>query len=176
MPEVRRMLGDVGSDAANALMKLIETQSKATLAHWCIGFAESKVLPIWLRRAPDDTRPRDAIALAKDVVSGKARQADVKQGLLPASQAAAKEHADDPAAMAAARAIGCAAGCFQTPTHTLGFLWYAAAAIAYDRVGTHESDEVYAQIAQEVCAEYTAALRAVAVPNEPKPAKVSWSC
>lgn len=176
MPEVRRMLGDVGGQAATTLMKLIETQSKVTIANWCIGFAEKNVLPIWLRHVPEDTRPRDALALARKLVAGEVRLADVKKDLLASSHACAKEHAEDPVALAAARAIGCASGCYQTPTHSMGFLWYAAAAIAYDRVGVRESAETYNQIAEEICQQYTQALRAVAVAGEAKPVKVKWGC
>ena len=51
-----------------------------------------------------------------------------------------------------------------------------AAAIAYDRVGTGESPEIYDQIAAEQCAMMEAALRTVAVDNEPNPAKINWGC
>jgi len=43
-------------------------------------------------------------------------------------------------------------------------------------VGLDASEEVYAQIAEEVCLDYTAALQAVAVKNEPNPAKLKWNC
>ena len=61
-------------------------------------------------------------------------------------------------------------------THSLGLFFYAAAAVAYDRVGLDAGDDVYAEIAEEVCLDYTAALRAVAVKNEPNPAKLKWNC
>jgi hypothetical protein len=54
--------------------------------------------------------------------------------------------------------------------------FYAAAAVAYERVGFEVSEEVYAEIAEEVCLDYTAALTAVAVENEPNPAKLKWNC
>jgi hypothetical protein len=34
----------------------------------------------------------------------------------------------------------------------------------------------YDKIAEEVCADYTAALRAVAAENEPNPARCVWHC
>jgi len=43
---------------------------------------------------------------------------------------------------------------------------------AYDRAGLGAADEIYAQIAEEVCADYINALRAVAVEREPHPAKL----
>ncbi|WNX86163.1 hypothetical protein RWV98_07795 [Agathobaculum sp. NTUH-O15-33] len=82
----------------------------------------------------------------------------------------------NPAAQAAARACGQAAACFHTPTHSLGLAFYGAAALAYDRVGTGESAAVYERIAAEECAKMEAALRAVAVENEPNPAKINWRC
>jgi hypothetical protein len=58
----------------------------------------------------------------------------------------------------------------------LGLAFYGAAAIAYDQVGTSESAEVYDKIAAEECAKMETALRAVAVENEPNPAKLKWNC
>ena len=63
-----------------------------------------------------------------------------------------------------------------TLTHSLGLFFYAAAAIAYDRIGLDAADEAYTQIAEEVCLDYTGALRKVAVENEPNPAKLKWNC
>ncbi|MDR1754357.1 MAG: hypothetical protein LBR74_05555 [Eubacterium sp.] len=48
-----------------------------------------------------------------------------------------------------------------TLTHSLGLYFYAAAAVAYDRAGFDAADEIYARIAEEVCLDYTAALRSV---------------
>ena len=36
--------------------------------------------------------------------------------------------------------------------------------------------EVYSEIAEEVCLDYTEALRAIAVKDEPSPAKLKWNC
>jgi hypothetical protein len=63
-----------------------------------------------------------------------------------------------------------------TLTHSLGLYFYAAAAVAYDRLGIEASEEVYTEIAEEVCVDYTDALRAVAIENEPNPAKLKWNC
>jgi len=43
-------------------------------------------------------------------------------------------------------------------------------------VGFDETPEVYDQIAAEECAKMEAALRAVAVDDEPNPAKINWGC
>jgi phage I-like protein len=54
--------------------------------------------------------------------------------------------------------------------------FYAAAVVAYDSVGLESSDDEYAAIAEEVCLDYMAALKAVAVENESNPAKLKWNC
>jgi len=45
---------------------------------------------------------------------------------------------------AAARAVGQGSAVVHALTHSLGLYFYAAAAIAYDRVGLDANDEVYA--------------------------------
>jgi len=63
-----------------------------------------------------------------------------------------------------------------TLTHSLGLYFYAAAAVAYDRIGLEATEEEYVEIAEEVCNDYTNALRAIAVEDEPNPAKLKWNC
>jgi hypothetical protein len=43
-------------------------------------------------------------------------------------------------------------------------------------LGLDASEAAYQAVAEEVCADYTAALKAVAVENEPNPAKCKWNC
>lgn len=54
--------------------------------------------------------------------------------------------------------------------------FYAAAAFAYDRLGFSASDDAYEAVAEEVCADYTAALRTVMVADELNPAMCKWYC
>jgi len=63
-----------------------------------------------------------------------------------------------------------------TLTHSLGLYFYAAEAVAYDRVGLEATEDVYAEIAEEVCLDYASALRVFAVEDEPNPAKLKWNC
>ena len=100
----------------------------------------------------------------------------VRNIILNECHAAARELDDDPVAQAAARAVGQGSAVVHTLTHSLGLFFYAAAAVAYDRVGLDAADEVYSEIAEEVCLDYTAALRAIAVEAEPNPAKLKWNC
>ena len=176
MPKLRKMLGAADSPYILSLMRLLDTQSKATIANWCMDYCEEYILPIFEKRCPGDNRPRMAIDASRDWFAGKKKLQEVRNIILNECHAVARELDDDPAAQAAARACGQASACFHTPTHSLGLAFYGAAAIAYDRVGINEKPEVYDLIAAEECAKMEAALHAVAVLNEPNPAKINWSC
>ncbi len=174
--KLRKMLGDVTAPSTVALMSLIDTQSKMTICNWCINYAEANILPIFEKHCPNDSRPRNALNAARDYLAGKVKFPVVKNIILNECHAAARELDANPVAQAAARACGQASAVVHTLSHSLGLYFYGAAAIAYDRVGLNENAEVYNMIAEEVCAEMTAALQAVAVADEPNPAKIKWTC
>jgi len=174
--KLRKTLGSADSPYIVRLMRLIETQSKATIAAWCMDYAETHILPVFEKHCPGDNRPHNAITAARDWFEGKKKLPEVKNIILKECHAAARELNGNPAAQAAARACGQASACFHTPTHSLGLAFYGTAAIAYDRAGLNEKPEVYDQIAAQECARMEAALRAVAVENEPNPAKINWNC
>ncbi|MDD3409583.1 MAG: hypothetical protein PHY12_02115 [Eubacteriales bacterium] len=174
--KLRKMLGSAESPYIVSLMRLIETQSKATIAKWCLDYAEANILPIFETRRPGDDRPRRALMASRDWFEGKVKLKEVKNIILNECHSAARELDADPAAQAAARACGQAAACFHTPTHSLGLAFYGAAALAYDRLGLDESAEVYDAFAAVECAKMEAALRAIAVENEANPAKIDWHC
>ena len=177
MPKkLRKMLGDVAAPSCVSLRELIDTQSKDTIRKWCLGYATDKILPIFEKHCPDDSRPRSAIDAAYAYLDGKVKFPVVKNVILNECHAAARELDNNPVAQAAARAVGQGSAVVHTLTHSLGLFFYAAAAVAYDRVGLDASEEMYAEIAEEVCLDYTAALRSVAVENEPNPAKLKWNC
>jgi hypothetical protein len=176
MKPVRKMLGSADAPYIVSLMRLIETQSKATLAEWCIDYAGKHILPIYSKAYPGDGRPQRALDAARDLVAGKAKLSEVKNIILNECHAAARDAESNPAAQAAARAAGQASACFHTPTHSLGLAFYGAAAIAYDRVGTNGTPELYDGIAAEECGKMEAALRKISVENEPDPAKIKWNC
>lgn len=175
MAKLRKMLGNVDSPYILSLMRLIETQSKTTLANWCLDYAETTILPIYEQAYPNDIRPKAAIDAARDWLAGKVKLPEVKKLILEV-HAAAREAEEKPAAQAAARTIGQAAATIHTPTHSLGLAFYGAAAIAYSTVGLEESAETYDRIAAKECAKMEAALQAVAVENEENPAKINWYC
>jgi len=176
MIKLRKMLGKADSPYIVSIMRLIETQSKETIASWCMDYAERHILPIFEKECPGDLRPRSALDAARQWFEGKVKLPEVRNIILNECHAAARALNDNPVAQAAARACGQAAACFHTPTHSLGLAFYGSAAIAYDRVGLTEKPEVYDQIAAEECAKMEAALRTVAVENEPNPAKINWNC
>jgi hypothetical protein len=176
MAKKRKTLGDVNSASAVELRNLIDTQSKETIRKWCLDYEEKKILPIFEKHCPCDERPRNAIKAAHDYLDSKVKFPVVKNIILNECHAAARELENNPVAQAAARAVGQGSAVVHTLTHSLGLFFYAAAAVAYDRVGLEETDSIYAEIAEEVCLDYTDALRAIAVENEPNPAKLKWNC
>lgn len=176
MAKLRKMLGKADSPYIVSLMHLIETQSKETIATWCLDYTEENILPIFERECPGDPRPRMAIDASRQWFEGKVKLPEVKNIILNECHAAARELDNNPVAQAAARACGQASACFHTLTHSLGLAFYGSAAIAYDKVGLNEAAEVYDSIAAEECAKMEAALQAVAIEDEPNPAKINWNC
>ena len=172
MAKLRKMLGSLDDPAILALMELIPTQSKATLARWAAEEVE-RLLPVWQKEYPDDLRLRRALDAVGKLLDG-APPAQVKADLA-AAQTAARE-AVHPAAQAAARAVAAACGVFRTPTNALGFTFYAAAAAAYDTAGLTAAPARYDRLASEELARIAGSLRAVAVPNEPNPCNADFHC
>lgn len=174
--KLRKMLGDVNAPSVIALMRLVDTQSKVTICNWCIDYAEKNILPIFEKYCPHDKRPRNALNAARDYLSGKVKFPVVKDMILNHCHAAARELDDHPAAQAAARACGQGAAVVHTLSHSIGLYFYGAAAVAYDRLGTEANEDQYSIVAEEICGELTAALTAVAIKDEPNPAKIKWYC
>ena len=171
MAKTRTMLGSAESPYILSLMRAIETQSRATIAAWSTDYAEEHLLAIYERAFPEDKRPRQGIEAARTYLAGGMKLAEAKAKIRPVQDAAREAEA-----MPAARAIFSGASAIHTPTYGLSLAFYGAAAVAYDRVGTEATDEVYETIAAEECAKMEAALRAVSVADEPNPAKIVWHC
>lgn len=175
MAKLRKMLGSADASYIVSLMRLIETQSKETIADWCVNYAEKNILGIYEKDFPDDIRLRELIHCFRAYRAGTIKVKDLKTAVA-AANAAAREAEGNPAAQAAARTAGQAAAAVYTPTHSLGFAFYGSAAIAYDRVGIYEKPEVYEQIASEECCKMESALWEIAVLQEKNPAKLKWHC
>lgn len=175
MAKLRKMMGSADSPYIVSLMRLIETQSKSTLAEWAIDYAEENFIPIYDKDFPDDPRAREALGAARDWLDGIIKLPEAKKKILDA-HSAAREAEGHPAAQAAVRAVGQAAAVIHAPTHSIGMAFYGSAAIAYDRAGLDKTNEEYDEIAERECTRMEAALRAISVDDEPNPAKLNWNC
>lgn len=175
MPKARKMLSDWQAPYIQSLMRLIETQSKATLATWAVDYSERVMLPMWSKHYPNDLRPQAALHAAREWLSGAIKLPQAKADILEC-HAAAREASASPVAQAACRAIGQCASTIHSAQHCIGLAFYGALAVAYDRLGTDAPWGQIEQFAAEECGHMEAALRAVAVEDEPNPAKIDWRC
>ena len=175
MAKLRKMLGDIRSEECTALMRLIETQSKHTLAAWAIDYACARYLPIFQAEFPEDGRLEAMAAACREHLAGGRTLAALKPLLREGAQAA-RELEGHPVAQAAARAVATACAAVQTPTNALGFLFYGAAAAAYHQAGTAQPAEVYDHLAALELRRALRSLEAAALPDEPNPVKVNWNC
>jgi len=160
MPEVRKMLSDLNAPYIRPLVKLIETQSKSTLAHWAVDYAGQFILPLWNKHYPDDLRPQNALNAAREWLSVAIKLPEAKAAIL-GCHAAAREAEANPVAQAAARAIGQCASTIHSARHCIGLALYGAIAVAYDTLGTSAPWEQLEQCAVEECRRMFKALHTV---------------
>lgn len=175
MPKLRKMLGDMESGECVSLMRLIETQSKMTLAAWAIRYARDHYLGIYESEYPDDLRMREIISVCEDYIEGNKKLSDINPVIKEAVQIA-RGVSDNPAGQAAARAVSTACAAVQTPTNSFGFLLYGAAAAAYSQAGLTEPAEVYDSLASAELQKAYESLQSAAVQDEPEPVKIKWNC
>lgn len=175
MPKTRKMLSDWNAPSLQSLRRLIETQSKETLANWAIAYSEAVLQPLWERDYPEDLRPQQALRAARQWLAGTIKLPQAKKEIL-ACHAAAREAAGHPVAQAAARAIGQSAATIHAAQHCIGLFFYGALAVAYEQLGTDAPWEQIEHCAAAECGRMEAALRAIAVENEPNPARIDWKC
>jgi hypothetical protein len=175
MPKARKMLSDWEAPYIQALMKLIETQSKVTLANWVIDYAERVLLPLWNKHYPNDLRPKNALNAARQWLLGAIKLPQAKAAILEC-HAAAREADANPVALAAARAIGQCSSTIHSARHCIGLALYGAIAVAYDSLGTNTQWEQLERCAADECGRMLNTLRVISVSNEPNPAKISWKC
>jgi len=171
----RKMLAYWDAPYIQSIVAAVETQSKQTLAKWCIDYAQVKLLPIYEVAYPEDVRPRNALSAAKEWLAGNIKLPQAKVDIIQC-HAAAREAEGSPAAQAASRAIGQCASTIHSAGHCMGLPLYGALAAAYNSAGADADWETLERIAIEECAQMEAALRAVAMENDPKPAKLTWKC
>ena len=82
----------------------------------------------------------------------------------------------DPIVTAAARALLTACKTIQTPTGALGYVFYLAAAVAYQELGEMEKPETYDARAQALFVSLFHELEIIAIPDEKNPVRVNWNC
>jgi hypothetical protein len=169
------MLSDWKAPYIQSLMKLIETQSKTTLAIWSVDYSEKVILPLWYKNYPDDLRPQNALNAARNWLSGKIKLPEAKLAILEC-HAAAREAEGIPVAQAAARTIAQCASTIHSARHCIGLAFYGAIAVAYELIGSDAPWGEIEQCAAEECRRMEVALRAIAVENEQNPAKIDWKC
>lgn len=174
MARLRKMLGNINDPVITEFMGLIETQSKETLTKWAVGYVEKHCLPIYEKAYPERGLS-DVIAALKEYLKGGKSLKDIKPLLKEANQIA-KEAEENPAAQAATRAIATACGVPQTPTNALGFTFYCAAAVVYDKAGLDQKQEIYDALAKQELNSMLNALEQELVADEKNPVKVNWNC
>jgi hypothetical protein len=124
----------------------LSESDRRLVASWAADCAE-RVLPLFEAEAPDDDRPRDAIARARAFSRGELRAADEIRQRFVGGRAA--QAVSSPPAVAAARAAAQAAGVAHMGAHALGAAAYAvkAASLAAPELPNALEDEIEWQLA-----------------------------
>lgn len=136
---MKKLLFTRESACLQPIRELIEKQKHRTLVLWSIEYAE-RVLPLFEERYPQDERPREAVAAAKAWARGEIKMPAAKKAAHAAHNAATAV-AGDPAACAAARAMGHVVGTVHVETHAIGVAMYALTAFVY-AAEQKDTDEV----------------------------------
>lgn len=173
MRKARKALSNLNAPYLTSLKALIETQSKETLVNWCVEYSEKHLLPLYGRHVPADPRPAAALTAARTWMAGKIKLPEAKAAIL-ACHAAARESEGEPAAQAAARAIGQSASSIHSARHCIGLALYGALALAYEELGPETDWALVEAFAAAECLRMEQALRTEAVENEAHPAKIAW--
>lgn len=143
---MKKILFSRESECLQPLRSLIELQKHKTLALWAVDCAEP-VLALFEARVIGDSRPREAIEAARSWMRGEIKMPAAKRAIHAAHNAATQAERN-PAACAAARAIGHAAATVHVETHALGLPFYGLTALVY-------ADPAHAeQTVVEECARY----------------------
>ena len=171
----RKILSNWQAEPIVAMMQLIETHSKPTIVSWCLDYAQTRILPLYLKQFPADSRPQSALDAAQAWLK-KDIKLPAAKALILACHEAAREAEAFPIAQAAARALGQAASTIHAPTHALGLPLYGSLALAYDALGIDAPWEEHEAFALQECEKMLVSFKAVAREEEPNPVKVKWFC
>lgn len=151
MGKPAKTLGSPDAPCLLALKARIADCDKKTLVAWCLDTAEERFLPLYQKACPGDTRLDQTLQAARRWLSGEVKLPHVKNLILGAAHAAAREAEGLPAAQAAARAVGHTASAIHSKRHALGLAYYGAAALAYDSLGVNAGSGAYARVFEELC-------------------------
>ena len=150
----------------------LRRDSHVFLARWAADCAE-RVLPIFAR-CSDDSRPRDALDVARRWARGEVKTGVAMKASLAAHAAA--RCVKDKAAVAAARAAGHAVATAHFADHSMGALLYAMK--AREALGRPSGPELRRQLAklpdhlrESVTSGVTLRLKKLGLGTSPKPGK-----
>lgn len=166
--KTRKMLSDWEAPYIQNFLQAAKGQSKRTLAGFAVAYAQEKLLPVWENAFPRDERPALALQAARNWLDGNGKLPKVKQAIL-ACHSAARQAEQQPAAQAAARAIGQAAAAIHTPRHVISLPLYGALSLAYHALGDKADWASLEARAATECERMRQALREVSAENEPTP-------
>ena len=139
---LRKLLVTRESTCLQPLRLLIEEQKHRTLAMWAIDCAEH-ILPIFENKYPKDSRPREAFLAAKEWAHGQIKMPVAKKAAHATHNSATAVAEKDPAACAAARAMGHVIGAVHVETHAIGVAMYGITAFVYS--SKEDADDVIAR-------------------------------
>jgi len=175
MPKLRKMLNDVNADYIQSFMRLLETQSKETIATWCISYAQEHLLPLWQSVFQDDHRPANTLSAMQDFLDGKRSLADAKRQINECRNAA-REASSNHIAQGAARTIDAAACTIHNSSSSIAIAFYGGLTLAYGKLGLDAAWEDLVQAAEAECIKMRESFATVAKPDEPNPVKINWGC
>ena len=164
--KLRKTWGDAQAPSTLQLKALISAQDKAVIRRWSLWYARVHMLPLYERLRPGDQRVRMTLDAAEGYLAGRIHFRDVKAMILHQCHAAARALDEQPAAQAAVRACAQAASVVHASGHSLGLLYYGAAAIGYDRLGLQAEPVAYQAVAEALCLDLISTLRSMANPEE----------
>ena len=127
---MKKLLVTRESACLQPIRELIEKQNHKTLVLWTIECAEH-ILPIFEEKHPQDKRPRKAVEAAKAWARGEIKMPVAKKAAHATHNAATAVAEEDPAACAAARAMGHVVGTVHVETHAIGVVMYGITAFVY---------------------------------------------
>lgn len=148
-----RTLGRPDAPCLKALHGRVAACPKPVLAAWCLEVAQRRFLPVYKEAFPGDARLEQTLDAARAWLRGENKLPFVRNLILNAAHAAAREAEGFPAAQAAARAVAHAASAIHAKRHALGLAHYGAAALAYAGPGSEAPKAAHEAVFARLCLE-----------------------